>query len=109
MLGVIVLILFVGNYKICDYFYSTDIESWWILRTKIYSIMFVLFWQMAIFETKGIARLILSIGLGFSFSDVIDRIIFNNTNFTRSDIFMILITITFANIDYVRNRSNGVK
>ncbi len=98
-----VIALFMGNYKLCDYFYSEDINKWWILRTNIYAIIFALSLTLARIDTIGVQRLILSIGIGLSVSDVIDRLVFNSNVFNYSDIFMIIITVSISIYDYVRN------
>lgn len=97
--------LFVGNYNICEYFYSDNLEMWWELRTNIYSIMFALAMFIALLGTSGLLRFILSVGVGLCMSDVVDQIFFDITTFNKSDIAMIFITLTISTYEYVRNRN----
>jgi len=79
---------------------------WWELRTNIYSIMFALAMFIALLGTyNSLLRLILSVGIGLSVSDVIDRVLFDITTFNTSDLIMIFITLTISTYDYVRNRN----
>jgi hypothetical protein len=83
----------VGNYKICEYFYKDDLIKWWDLRTNIYAVIFGLCLQIAIIGTKGWLRFVLSVGLGFSISDIIDRLYFDINTFNNNDYIVIGITL----------------
>ncbi len=102
LLSSIVVALFVGNYQICEFFYKEDVNKWWILRTNIYSLMFAVLFYVIKIESRGFFRFILSIGVGLSFSDVIDRLYFNSNVFNYSDIFMIIITVSIAAYEYAK-------
>ncbi len=103
LLSSIVIILFVGNYQLCEYFYSDDINKWWVLRTNIYAVIFALSLTLARIGKEGVLRFILSIGIGLSISDVIDRLVFNSNIFNYSDILMIITTVSIAFYEYVKN------
>lgn len=105
ILSIIVVLLFIGNYQICEYFYKDDLNKWWDLKTNIYSVIFGLCFKIALIGRRGFLKFILLIGFGFSVSDIIDRIFFDVTNFTNADILMIILTIlTSYYTVYVRTR-----
>ncbi len=54
-------------------------------------------------KEKGILRFVLEIGVGFSVSNVIDRMYFNTIDFTRANTIMIIATFAFAIIDYKKD------
>lgn len=109
ILSIIVILLFVGNYQICELFYKNDLIKWWELRTNIYAVLFALVLYIARVNSKGILRFILSVGIGFSVADVIDRLIFDVTVFNKADILMIILTIIISAYNYVNIRSRESK
>jgi hypothetical protein len=42
VIGGALVLLFCFNYKICEYFYPSDINLNWVLRMKFYSLIFLL-------------------------------------------------------------------
>ena len=101
----IALILFVSNYTICDFFYYNeeikDIKKWWALRSNICAVIIMLVFYASLIGTKGVLRLILSIGVGLCISNVIDKVYFNVLDFTYTDIIMITLTICVSLYDYL--------
>ena len=106
----IAIILFVSSYQICDFFYFNneikDIKKWWVLRSNIYAIIMMLIFYASLINTKGVLKLILSIGFGFCFSNVIDKVFFNVLDFNYKDIIMIILTICISLYNYLDERSN---
>jgi hypothetical protein len=104
-LYIIAILLFVSSYSICDLFYYNeeirDIKKWWNLRSNIYAIIIMLVFYASLIGTKGVLRLILSIGVGLCISNVIDKVYFNVLDFTYTDIIMILLTICISLYDYL--------
>ena len=109
-LYLIAIILFASSYQICDFFYYNseikDIQKWWGLRSIIYAIIMMLIFYASLIKTKGVLKLILSIGFGFCFSDVIDRIFFNVLDFNYKDAIMIILTICISLYNYLDERSH---
>lgn len=101
------ILLFVFNYQICDYFYYVDgvldRKGWWSLKSNIYAVIIGLVFLASHIEARGVKRLILSVGIGFTISNVIDKCFFNVLEFRYNDIIMIIITIAFALIDFLKN------
>tara|TARA_R110000796_G_C14191555_1_gene390569 strand:- start:69 stop:422 length:354 start_codon:yes stop_codon:yes gene_type:complete len=102
------IILFLSNYQICDFFYYNneikDIQKWWGLRSNITSITIMLVFYASLIDSKGVLKLILSIGVGFCFSDVIDRIFFSILDFNYKDTLMIILTICISLYKYLDER-----
>ena len=101
------IFLFVGNYSICDYFYYNDevkdIKAWWGLKSNIYAIILALVLLSYSLGLKNrYLRFILEIGVGFSVSNVIDKVFFDVINFTKSDVIMIVITFGVAIYNFKR-------
>ena len=101
----IAIILFISSYQICDFFYYNDeikdLKKWWSLRSNIYAIIVMIIFYASLINAKGFLKLILSIGVGFCFSDVIDRLFFNSLEFDYKDIIMIILTICISIYKYL--------
>tara|TARA_R110002126_G_C10066915_1_gene462245 strand:- start:8 stop:361 length:354 start_codon:yes stop_codon:yes gene_type:complete len=106
----IAIILFASSYQICDFFYYNDeikdLKKWWSLRSNIYAIIVMMIFYASLIKSKSYFKLILSIGAGFCFSDVIDRVFFNSLEFDYKDIIMIILTICIALYNYLNERSH---
>jgi hypothetical protein len=100
------ILLFVFNYDICDLFYPTDskmdIRGWWFLKSNIYAVIVALSFLAANIGQKGILRFILSIGIGFAISNVIDKWYFDVREFTTADIYMIIVTVLISGYDWYK-------
>lgn len=92
LISIIALLLFIINGFICDTFTST-VDEWWTLRLNLYSVIFgLLFYLTTLTQTK-ISKFICTLGIGFTTSDIIDRVFFNCNNFSWNDIIMIALTL----------------
>lgn len=101
------IILFVFNYSICDYFYYVngvlDSKGWWGLKSNIYAVIVGLVFISSSIGTKGVLRLILNIGVGFTVSNIIDKCYFNVLEFRYNDIIMIILTVCLSLYEYLTN------
>lgn len=98
------LFFFIANYHICWYFYPLNTEehisNWWVMKVNIYCLV-IAFCYLALAQKKStnkriffIEEFIISFGVGFAISNVIDRFILDNTLFTWSSYLpLILIAI----------------
>ena len=88
IIGWSLVLLFCFNYKICKYFYPSDINLNWALRMKFYSLIFLL-------STYLIRNYHISIKLFFALvcADFVDRVLFNDASFHYSDLFIIFIVL----------------
>ena len=100
---ILALLLFVGNYQICEYFFPNNIKSWWTLKVNIYALILAFLFLYSSFNKNGIERFLLEIGVGFSISSVIDKCFYNSREFTKSDFVMIILTISIAFYNYRKN------
>ena len=107
------IILFVSSYKICDFFYYNDdikdLKLWWDLKSNLYSTIILLVFYASSIGRKGVLRFILNIGVGFAFSNVIDKVFFNVLEFNQNDIVMIILTVCFSVLSYLKDRNNWRK
>lgn len=117
-LAIIGLVLFVGNYQICELVYSDNIDKWWGLKQNIYNIIIAIFSYLASNSLDKYFKFVMNIIVGFCISNCVDRLFFNINTFTNEDIYMIIITIIVSyftvykeNIKkvykYVSNRGTG--
>lgn len=104
---ILAILLYIGNYQICEYFYPTDIKSWWGLKVNIYGIIIALLFASQTINTKGFLKLFATIGSGFAIASVIDKVWYNVRDFNYNDVFMIVITISLALFDYLKNYKNA--
>jgi len=103
LLYTISIVLFAFSYEICDYLYFDDIDAWWDTKCNMYAIITSIVFIASSIGKKGILRFVLDIGVGFTVSNVVDRLYFNTTQFTKADIIMIIATFLFAIIDYKKD------
>lgn len=90
------VLLFTANFQLCELFYRNDIESWWDCRNNISALAYTCALISFNSERTKINLFLMSVGVGFSISDVIDRMVFSCTEFTFSDLLMITITIYYS-------------
>tara|TARA_R110000764_G_C10960662_1_gene378184 strand:+ start:170 stop:529 length:360 start_codon:yes stop_codon:yes gene_type:complete len=113
LLYIIAILLFVLSYSICDLFYYNeeikDIKKWWNLRSNIYAIIIMLVFYASLIGTKGALKLILSVGVGFCISNVIDKVFFDVLRFNYKDIIMIILTICISTYNYLSNYERPYK
>jgi hypothetical protein len=107
ILIILAISLFICNYHICNYVYpgnsQTDINNWWDLKSNIYAVIMMVVFLSAQIGTKGFLRFILSVGVGFAISNVIDKLYFSVIEFTTSDIYMIIITLLVSGYDWYKS------
>lgn len=100
--------VFVSAFWYCMYLYplqSQDTE-FWMLRTNIYAMLICMCFylvKLCITDNNKL-HFIMSIGMGFSVSDVIDRVCFDIRIFTKEDVWMIVLTISIAAYEYRKRR-----
>lgn len=109
---ILAIILFISNYSLCDYFYYNeevkDIKSWWYLKCDIYGIIIMLLLFALDIGSRRWLKFIISIGLGLTISNVLDRLFFDTRVFNSSDIYMILITVAFATFNLFYGKQQRV-
>jgi len=101
--GSIAFLLFALNYQICEFFYEDDITRWWYLKSDLLAMSVCSSLVASRIRTGGLTRIILTLGVGWSISDVIDRVFFDVRYFTNVDIVMIVLTVIYACYDTYNN------
>lgn len=114
ILSFLSVFLFKYGFNICKYYYpnafgnyedpltKVAIIGFTDLRYSIYAIILVLLFIRNQIETKEEYKLdkyIQLVGIGFVGSDIIDRYIFDITNYTKEDRVMILITYLISYLE----------
>lgn len=101
LLPILVVLLFPFGYWICLYFYPDDVVKFFDLRMNLYACIILLCFIVSKRSVTNKAVIfIFDTGIGMSISDVADRLYFDVTEFQKSDIVMIVLTILFAIADY---------
>lgn len=108
ILSITSVLLFGLGFWICNLLYpdacGAQINQWWDMRMNIYAIILLTCFSVALSkEDNKHLRFVLSIGIGLSASDVIDRIFFNISQFTKEDVSMVIATFI---ISYVESYTN---
>jgi hypothetical protein len=106
MKNILVLIsisIFCFNYQICTLFYELNSDEWWTLRFILFSILFNLLTYLARIETKGTTRFLFNIMLGFTLSDLTDRVIYNDASFHCTDLLVIFVILVKDFVSFKRN------
>jgi len=95
------LFFFLANYHICWYFYPLDTEehiaNWWVMKVDIY-VLIIAFCYLSLTikrstykKIASVEEFIISFGVGFAISNVIDRFVLDNRLFTWSGYYPLLI------------------
>ena len=111
------VLLFLFTYAICEYFYpgsdAGSVKGWWYLKVDIYLFLVgvcILIASMDKQKDKYILRLqktITSIGVGFAFSNVIDRRIFNERDFGLGDLIIIVTIVLVSNVNLIKLKNQA--
>jgi len=109
---ILIVIFFLSNYHICNYFYPLEdeasIELWWMLKIDIYvlivTLCFILAAQKETNNTRLrlIERFITSVGIGLAISNIIDRRIYGTREYTKIDLLMVIVIILVSYYDFKR-------
>lgn len=91
--AVLAVILIPLNSSICELVYPNNINSWWMLRLNIYSIIFLLLFIIhqvpSDLKLEKYFKFVVYVGVGFTCSDVVDRWFLNIDCFTWNDVVMV--------------------
>lgn len=104
VLAFLILLLYLANYHICNFFFGDDLINWWRLKLIIYTAIIGLAFALARIGTIKLTRFILSLGLGFCIAGVVDRIIYPSQSYRWVDIAMVVLTIGTSYFDVYVNR-----
>ena len=108
--AILIVVLLSFNYEICEYFYSDDLDKWWTLRINLYAVIIALSMQLANTKQQNkYVRLVLNIGTGLAFSNVVDRWFYNVREFRKEDIIMIALTLGYALYEFKKDASRPHK
>lgn len=105
ILSVIAVLIFALNYQIAEFIHpeSIDWDANNFCRYNLYAVIIALFAYISTLEITKFSTMVLTIGIGFCLSDVLDRMLFNETHFKLiGDTIMILSTTIIAVYKYVR-------
>lgn len=93
ILSITALFLFLSNRSICDAVHGDNVDLWWDLKFKIYSLIFFTLALIGFLESKMFLKVITTQIVIFTAADVIDRWLFNITNFVDSDYALIFFSV----------------
>ena len=109
---ILIILFFLGNKEICDYFYPYDdedsVELWWILKLDIYAIIIALCFIVASLKNTSevriakIEKFISNVGIGLAVSNAIDRHTGNRDYFTLKDLATIIAVLLVSYYDFKR-------
>ena len=111
-IGLIILIIlfFLSNYHICNYFYpivdEKSTELWWMMKIDIYALIIALcFWLVNIKPTDVvrinlIEKFITNVGIGLAFSNAIDRHLYGTRGYTKADLVTIIVVVLVSYYDF---------
>lgn len=94
-IGILILIIYFGNYHICDFFYPNDNYNWFMLKFALLSICLLL-----AFEYKKQNVLIEKIFLAVIFNNIYVLLFNNETGYTMHDVYFIIL---FTVLQYIKN------
>jgi len=103
ILSFLAVALFALNYPIADHIlsYSVDHDGCTAIRFSIYALSILSYAICSKLEQTKFSKMMLTIGIGFSVSDCVDRFYYKDANFHLvADITMVVITGLFAVLEY---------
>ena len=96
-LSLIIVVLFISNYQICELVYPNDLNKWWELRQNIYNVIIAISLYLAQSSTNNKnTQFILNMGIGIAIANCIDRIFFDINYFQINDIYTTLISLALS-------------
>ena len=111
VLGIILVVMYVGNYPLISFLYpqwESDYDQFllgYALRNKIYEVMFCLFFYTMMVSMKGFTRAVFVVGFVMSAASCFDKIVFNVSQYLRTDVLVVLVAIFVAGYGYIRERN----
>jgi hypothetical protein len=97
----VIISLYLGNFHLCQYLYSDNINEWWKLNLTIREVITSLSFYLVLLNISNKkVRVLISIGLGISASNVIDRVYFDTTQYEWNDLLTIGFIIIIALYEY---------
>lgn len=110
ILSIVIMVLFLSNYHICNLVYGDDLIKWWKLKLIIYTVFVGLCFCLARIGTRKLTRFVLSLCIGFCLADIFDRVFFDCQTYKWWDIILIIATIITSYIEcYGPKRSRTIK
>jgi len=110
IISIVGILLFMGNYSICDYFYYNDLEKWWSLKQNLYNVVIFIFQFLAFYYVaEAVAKSVLCFGFMISFANIVDRLFFDVKTFESDDIAMLIFALIFSTLFYFTNKASGTK
>lgn len=108
----LIIVFFLGNYHICNYFYPLNdpdsIELWWMLKVDIYAFIVALCFILAAQRPNNnvrlrlIERFIMDVGIGLAISNVIDRRLHGIRGYRIMDIAMVMVVFLASYYNFKR-------
>ena len=109
---IIIILFFLSNYHICNYFYpiidDDCTELWWMMKIDIYAIIIALCFYLASLKQTDDKRLrliekfITNVGIGLATSNAIDRHLYGTSTYTKADLVMVTVVILVSYYDFKR-------
>lgn len=110
IISALAILLFMGNYSICDYFYYNDVVAWWGLKQNIYNAIIFIFCFLAFHNVNQLLpKTILCFGLMICFANIVDRLFFDIKTFEPNDMAMLAFALIFSGAFYFLYNTNGRK
>ena len=93
-IGILIVLLYFGNYHICKYLHYGDVAFFWYLKNSIYCLIILL-----TIEYKKTDNFIEKLFTAIILNDVIVLLLNNETNYSINDLYFIA---TFTAIQYIK-------
>jgi len=113
ILVLVMIILYGGNAPFLHWLYPLNYtdhiqnELSYVLRNKIYEVLFCLGFVTGMLNTKGVAKALFSFAFMVSFASCIDKIVLDITQYLRSDGLIVVIAGAISIYIYKRDAHVG--
>lgn len=104
LLMFLMIVLYFGNYHICEYLYPEDVDMWWTCKGAIYNIIISIGVYLITLKASLVQFFILSVFNGILVNNIVDRLYFKSVGFEWSDIIIIIFIFLLSYIDFIWRR-----
>lgn len=99
---ILVLLMWLCNYHICNYFYKDELIRWWDLKQSIYNLCIVLALNISSRLLTPLFKILIDFITGLMLSSIIDRMWFETRTYDKSDIIMLTINIIYTSYNLMK-------
>lgn len=103
VLAVCSVLLYTSGYSISEYFYADNMDGWTFLRNTLKGVVYLFLVLLNFLPRTVLAKSSMIVFAFICFGDLVDRLVFDISEFVNSDYAMILVALIAGVIAYKYN------